>query len=49
MMVLIMKNELYHDSNVNPNVHPKVNMTVVRHPVRHACMPINQIIIQIYM
>ena len=27
----------------------KSNATVMRHPVRHICTPIDQIIIQIYM
>ena len=30
-------------------MNPKVNVTVVRHPVRHICMPVNLIIIQIYI
>ena len=34
---------------MNPKQTPKVNTTVVRHPEQHTCMPVNQIIFQIYM
>ena len=49
MMVLTMKNESYYDSQMQTLMQTlKMNGTTMRHPMRHICMPNDQIIIQIY-
>ena len=50
MTVLITKNKSYHDLQMQTLTQTlKMNVTTVRHPMRHICMPTNQTINGIYI